>query len=218
MMCIAYANEMADACLPHNIDPAEVCYAASSKPFGYIPFTSGLGVGGPCIPVNPYYLLTNCTMPLLQAATESMWDRPSRIAKRVITVLDRQKEHKTEKMDSPKRVLVVGAGFKRGQSLLTHSPAISLMNSLLQNYNVDVSFADPLVSLSAAQQAIQTVQQDLGIGNEVLPSLQRLNETTEWTKTTLEERFDAIVVAVEQDGLDLKVLDTLEGMLIERYS
>jgi nucleotide sugar dehydrogenase len=53
MICIAYANELADACTPHDIDPYEVCNAAATKPFGYIPFSPGLGVGGPCIPCNP---------------------------------------------------------------------------------------------------------------------------------------------------------------------
>jgi UDP-N-acetyl-D-mannosaminuronate dehydrogenase len=53
MICIAYANEMADACISHGIDPYEVCKAAASKPFGYMPFSPGLGVGGPCIPCNP---------------------------------------------------------------------------------------------------------------------------------------------------------------------
>jgi hypothetical protein len=46
MMGIAFANEMADACIPHNIDPYEVSKAASSKPFGYMPFEPGLGIGG----------------------------------------------------------------------------------------------------------------------------------------------------------------------------
>ncbi|KXJ84899.1 hypothetical protein Micbo1qcDRAFT_128895, partial [Microdochium bolleyi] len=55
MMCIAYTNEMADACGPHGIDPFEVVEAAASKPFGYMPYTPGPGVGGHCIPVNPYY-------------------------------------------------------------------------------------------------------------------------------------------------------------------
>ncbi|KAF5243446.1 hypothetical protein FAUST_2802 [Fusarium austroamericanum] len=43
MVCIAYTNEMADACIPHNIDPYEVCEAASTKPFGYMPYTPSVG-------------------------------------------------------------------------------------------------------------------------------------------------------------------------------
>jgi UDP-N-acetyl-D-mannosaminuronate dehydrogenase len=87
MMCIAYANEMADACIPHGIDPYEVCRAAATKPFGYMPFTPSLGVGGHCIPVNPYYLLSNSEFPLLKAATEKMWQRPAEIGRRALDSL-----------------------------------------------------------------------------------------------------------------------------------
>jgi len=77
MMAIAYANEMADACIPHGIDPFEVASAAATKPFGYLPITPSLGVGGHCIPVNPFYLFSNCDFPLLRAATEKMLNRPA---------------------------------------------------------------------------------------------------------------------------------------------
>lgn len=53
MMCIAYANEMADACIPLGIDPYEVSEAAATKPFGYMDYVPGIGVGGHCIPINP---------------------------------------------------------------------------------------------------------------------------------------------------------------------
>lgn len=53
MMCIAYANEMADACIPLGIDPYEVSEAAATKPFGYMNYIPGIGVGGHCIPINP---------------------------------------------------------------------------------------------------------------------------------------------------------------------
>src|SRR5438046_566804 len=92
MICIAYANEMADACIAHGISPFEVCSAAATKPFGYLPFSPSLGVGGHCIPVNPYYLFSSLgpqrlqpsaigatdsgSFPLLRAATEKMWSRP----------------------------------------------------------------------------------------------------------------------------------------------
>lgn len=84
MVCIAFANEMADACIPHSIDPYEVCRAAATKPFGYMPFTPSLGVGGHCIPINPYYLLSNSEFPLLKAATEKMWKRPVEIGQRIL--------------------------------------------------------------------------------------------------------------------------------------
>ena len=49
MICIAYANEMADACASHGIDPYEVSRAAATKPFGFVPYQPGPGLGGHCI-------------------------------------------------------------------------------------------------------------------------------------------------------------------------
>lgn len=86
MMCIAYANEMADACIPHGIDLYEVCDAASTKPFGYMPYSPD--VGGHCIPVNPFYLLASSNFPLLRSAAESMGSRPARLAKRGLVQRD----------------------------------------------------------------------------------------------------------------------------------
>ncbi|CAM1501393.1 Fc.00g105550.m01.CDS01 [Cosmosporella sp. VM-42] len=80
MMCIAYVNEMADACIGLGIDLFEVYKVAATKPFGYMAFDPSLGVGGHCIPVNLYYLLSNSEFPLLEAAAERMNTRPARIA------------------------------------------------------------------------------------------------------------------------------------------
>ncbi|KAF6520139.1 hypothetical protein HZS61_016556 [Fusarium oxysporum f. sp. conglutinans] len=97
MVCIAYANEMADACIPHGINPYEVCEAASTKPFGYMPYSPGVGVGGHCIPVNPFYLLSNSHFPLLEYATLAMHSRPSRLAERM---LKRLRQRVTEQISS----------------------------------------------------------------------------------------------------------------------
>lgn len=59
MVNITYTNEMSDACLRHGIDSNEMISAAATKPFGFQEFRPGLGVGGHCIPVNPFYLFAN---------------------------------------------------------------------------------------------------------------------------------------------------------------
>ncbi|KAI1611299.1 polysaccharide biosynthesis protein vipA/tviB [Exophiala viscosa] len=191
MVCIAYANEMADACIAHGIDPYEVCKAAASKPFGYMPYTPGLGVGGHCIPVNPYYLLSNSTFPVLRLATERMWSRPSRLCDELMEAFLKSKTGGEFSKHAP-RVLVVGVGFKRGQSGLSHSPAVSLIQRLLDQWEAHVTFVDPLVK-----------EQDL-------PYVPRLDEHTEWNKESL-EMFDIIVVALKQVSLDLGVLEVLQG-------
>ncbi|KAI5793332.1 nucleotide sugar dehydrogenase [Geopyxis carbonaria] len=186
MVCIAYANEMADACAAHGIDAFEVARAAATKPFGFLPFTPGLGVGGPCIPVNPYYLLANNEMPLLRQATEAMWARPAAVGRRALAA-----GGKTE------RVLVVGAGFKKGQAVTQHSPSVELMRAM-QAEGAEVWFCDPLVA------------------QERLADVRRLDETREWTRREL-ERFGLVVVAFQPDGVDMGLLSELRGVRVEMW-
>ncbi|KAH7022051.1 hypothetical protein EDB80DRAFT_744665 [Ilyonectria destructans] len=190
MMCTAYANEMADACVPHGIDPYEVCEAAASKPFGYMPYTPGPGVGGHCIPINPYYLLSNSNFPLLSAATEAMWRRPADIAARAIETLE-----EAGLGQSKPRVLVVGVGFKPGQSTLSNSPGLDIIKSLAMSCKVDVSFADTLVP------------------QEAVPQVLRLDDAG-WNATTL-ETFDMILIATRQVGFEYGVLEELRGVRVE---
>ncbi|KID84251.1 Nucleotide sugar dehydrogenase [Metarhizium guizhouense ARSEF 977] len=192
MMCIAFVNEMADAALSHGIDPYEVSRAAATKPFGYAPFSPSVGVGGHCIPVNPYYLLSNSSFPLLQAATEAMAARPAQIARR--TVEDLKLSATMDGLEKG-RVLVVGVGFKAGQSVLSYSPGVALLNALHEQGQVEVSFADPLVS------------------QEDVPHVTRLSEA-EWNQKTL-ETFDTIIICVKQPGLDYQLLQRLSGVRVD---
>ncbi len=197
MMAIAYANEMADACIDHGIDPFEVSQAACTKPFGFLPVTPSLGVGGHCIPVNPHYLLSNSSFPLLEAATEKMRLRPGAVGDRLMQdILKHNPSHSAQRKP---RVLVVGVAFKRGQTLLTGSPAVALMQHLLSSWDAYVAFADPLVQESA------------------VPFAPRLDEKVDWTKEGL-EWYDAIVVVVRQPGLDYALLDYLEGVKVELWN
>ncbi|KAF2844238.1 nucleotide sugar dehydrogenase [Plenodomus tracheiphilus IPT5] len=198
MVCIAYANEMADACGPHGIDPYEVCQAAATKPFGYQPFMPSLGVGGHCIPINPYYLLANSSFPLLQAATETMWKRPARLADKAMVSIGGTSSTMQSSGLRRQRVLVVGVGFKTGQSVLSCSPGVAVLTHLLGKWHVDVMFADPLVDESAILFA------------------PKLDDTTQWNKQSL-EGFDLIMVTNRQTGLDFHVLKALEGVQIEWY-
>ncbi|KAF4511850.1 hypothetical protein G6O67_001056 [Ophiocordyceps sinensis] len=193
MMGIAYANEMADAASAHAIDPYEVCRAASTKPFGYMAFLPGVGVGGHCIPVNPYYLLSNSEFPLLAAASEAMARRPAAIAARAI---DRLTEGRLRRGDGRKpRALVVGVGFKAGQSTLSNSPGLDLVRHLSLPGSVHVQFADPLVR------------------QEDVPQVPRLADEG-WNRETL-ATFDMIIVTMRQAGLDFGLLDGIEGVDVE---
>lgn len=192
MVCIAYANEMADACTSHGIDPFEVCGAAATKPFGYMPYTPGVGVGGHCIPVNPFYLLSNSSFPLLEAATNSMWSRPTKIAERALSTL---RERKTS--GQRPRVLVVGMAFKAGQSSLSNSPGLELARGLVISQEAEVMWADALVP------------------QEAIPQIPRLDDS-KWSQDTL-DTFSLIIVVLKQRNMDFGILESLSESKVEMW-
>ncbi|CAG9993573.1 unnamed protein product [Clonostachys byssicola] len=195
MVCIAYANEMADACISHGINPFEVCDAASTKPFGFMSYTPGIGVGGHCIPINPFYLLSNNSFPLLEKATKIMWSRPAAIAERAIEQLDHF--GKGAVLGSRPRILVVGMAFKTGQSSLSNSPGLELAKHLVVSQQFDVTWADALVD------------------EQSIPQIKRLPDN-EWCKDIL-EMYDMIFVCLKQCGMDLELLKELENPKIEMW-
>ncbi|KAI9140061.1 hypothetical protein BKA69DRAFT_1082487 [Paraphysoderma sedebokerense] len=182
MVNIAYVNEMADACAQHGVDATEVVNAASTKPFGYMPFYHSAGVGGHCIPVNPYYLFLNNRMPLLEFATKQTKLRPMLLGRKLI-----------ESYPSANRICIVGMGFKPGQSLMDHSPSITIA-SVLQQANKNVSYYDPLVKESQ------------------LKWLTKLPDS-EWNESSLRNQFDLIIVMILQKNVDFSVLASVNDFI-----
>lgn len=133
MVNIAYVNEISDMCEQLKIDVQEMLNASSTKPFGFMPFYPSVGVGGHCIPVNPYYLLKNGSLPLLYFSTLSMENRPYQKAKQIV-----------EMYPNAQNILVVGIAFKKGESVLTNSPSYELYKTLLK-YGKNVKVYDPFV-------------------------------------------------------------------------
>lgn len=201
MVCAAYANEMANACEAMGIDRFEVSAAAASKPFGYLPFRPGPGIGGHCIPVNPYYLLSTCEMPLLEQATSMSWQRPAEVAKKFMKTLIRVEDtaERGRMSPDPLMILVVGVGFKRGHSVLSNSPGVSIIRTILEEWDAYVEFADPLVD--AGQ----------------IDFCPKMDTEEEWNEDSL-HIFDGIIVAVDQEGLDLSLHDRLQGVKVQDLS
>ncbi|ETN39955.1 uncharacterized protein HMPREF1541_06182 [Cyphellophora europaea CBS 101466] len=196
MVSIAYANEMADACHSFGIDPLEVCKAAGTKPFGYQPYTPGIGVGGHCIPVNPYYLLSNSSWPFLEMATEKMRARPANLGDRIMAELSAT----SQGTSSRPRILVVGVSFKKGQSVLSNAPGIDLIRHLLGTYDVYVEFVDPLVNA------------------ESLEYVPKLDHTTEWTSAYVDSHFDCAVICMAQEHVDLSILQELQHTRVFNFT
>lgn len=191
MINIAYVNEIADACALQNIDVNEVVDAASTKPFGFQPFRSGLGVGGHCIPINPYYLMINNKLPLLKKATNRMAARPEKLAR-----LYHRRQSKLA-VDSP-RILVIGVAFKQGQSVVSCSPALSFAQELKKQGCNRLNFYDPFVE----QKQISWM--------EKLP-------TSAFTTEYLDKNFDGVAVCMKQAKVDFGVLKELKKASVKLY-
>jgi nucleotide sugar dehydrogenase len=147
MVNIAYVNEIADMCSQHNINCYEMIEASSTKPFGFMPFYPGAGVGGHCIPVNPYYLFKNGKLPVLQFATDMMNCRPKKKAYEIMS----------EYKDADK-ILICGIGFKKGESLLTNSPGYELYKNMRGR---DVYVYDPIVEKEYNGNDIKFISEDM---------------------------------------------------------
>ncbi|MDP3045848.1 MAG: nucleotide sugar dehydrogenase, partial [Chloroflexota bacterium] len=141
---IALVNELALLCERMGIDIWEVIEAASSKPFGFMPFTPGPGVGGHCIPVDPYYLSWKAReydfyTKFIELAAEVNQSMPYHVAQLVANALG---DHGRTLRGA--EVLVLGVAFKRDIDDARNSPADRVMELLLQR-GAHVRYNDPYV-------------------------------------------------------------------------
>ncbi len=140
---ITLANEFADVARTLSLNPIEVIDAAGTKPYGFMPFYPGPGVGGHCIPCDPHYLLWQLRTarmypPVISAAMQGIATRPARIVQRAAEVL--------EMAGRPlrgSRVLVVGVSYKPNIADTRESPAIEVISGLRAR-GARVSIYDPV--------------------------------------------------------------------------
>src|SRR5579864_4632027 len=139
---IAMVNELKLLCLRMGLDIWEVIDAASTKPFGFHPFYPGPGLGGHCIPIDPYYLSWKAKefdfrTRFIELAGEININMPYHVLASVGTALNRQK-----KAVNGSSVLVLGVAYKKDIDDLRESPALTIIE-LLQKDGAQVSYNDP---------------------------------------------------------------------------
>jgi UDP-N-acetyl-D-glucosamine dehydrogenase len=141
---IALVNEIAIMCDKLAIDPWEVIEAAATKPYGFMKFTPGPGVGGHCIPLDPYYLswklkTLNYNARFIQLAGEINSDMPRYWVAKVVDALNG-----AGKPVKGSRVLVLGVAYKKNIDDVRESPALDVIE-LLRQKGADVRYHDPYV-------------------------------------------------------------------------
>jgi len=144
MINIGLVNEMAIMCDRLGLDVWEIIDAAATKPFGYMKFTPGPGLGGHCIPIDPLYLswklrALNYTARFIELASEINTGMPRYVVTKVQDALNEQM-----KPLKGSRVLVIGAAYKPDVDDIRESPALDIIG-LLRQKGAEVDYHDPFI-------------------------------------------------------------------------
>lgn len=187
---IGLANEIAVMSRRLGVNPFEVIRAAASKPFGFMPFYPGPGLGGHCIPVDPLYLSWKLKALKGQARFIELADAvnsamPGYVVERVAEALN----HRRRAVHGS-RVLVYGVAYKRNVDDVRESPAFEIIEALEQK-GATVNFSDPFVA------SIR------------LPSGEKLASPPEFSA------HDVVVVVTDHDALDRRRLASEAKLIVD---
>ena len=185
---IGLVNEIAMMCDTLGIDVWEVVDAAATKPFGFMPFYPGPGLGGHCIPIDPFYLSWKAKQSgfdarFIELAGEINGHMPEYVVKKVTSALNDQK-----KAVNGSRVLVLGVAYKRDIDDVRESPALDVMK-LLYEKGADVEYCDPYVPFVTA---------DAWHGPRALQAMTLDSDTV--------KGFDCVVITTDHTGFDYAML------------
>ncbi len=141
---IGMANEMAKVCNALGIDSWEVVRAAATKPFGFMAFYPGPGIGGHCIPLDPHYLSWKARQhgfdsQFISLAEQINSGMPNYVIKLVSNALNNER-----KAVNGSKILILGVAYKKDIDDMRESPALSVID-LLRAKGADVSYHDPFV-------------------------------------------------------------------------
>ena len=141
---IGLINEFAMLCDKFKIDVWEVVKAASTKPFGFMPFYPGPGLGGHCIPADPLYLSWKARKvgfrtKMIDLASKTNLFMPHYVAHKIEALL-----RERGKDISKSKILIIGVTYKKDVKDLRESPALDIIE-ILQNKKAEVSYSDPYI-------------------------------------------------------------------------
>ncbi|WP_042470630.1 nucleotide sugar dehydrogenase [Bacillus ndiopicus] len=163
---IALINELSKVCHAMNIDIWEVVNAAATKPYGFMRFTPGPGVGGHCIPIDPKYLLWigqqhGVHVSIIDIADKVNGSMPQFVVERLTNYLNIQR-----KPLEGAKVIVIGVTYKPNINDTRESPALKIVQ-LLQSANCEIQIVDPFIeevcNMRTVQLTSELIQQADGV-------------------------------------------------------
>ena len=199
MINIALANELAQACDRLGLDVWEVIDAAATKPFGFMKFTPGPGLGGHCIPLDPHYLSWKMRTlafktRMIELASEINSEMPQFVVQKVADALN-----DVAKSVRGSRVLVLGVAYKKDIDDLRESPALEIIR-LLQDKGAEVEYHDPFCP---------AIVDD---GHTPLRNLPM--ESVPLTDTAL-ARADVVLVVTDHSAVDYRQVEARAKLVVD---
>lgn len=193
---IALVNELKMVADRMNIDIFEVIRTAATKPFGYMPFFPGPGLGGHCIPIDPFYLTWKAreygiSTKFIELAGEINTSMPDYVISKVMEALN---SHSKPLKDS--RILVLGVAYKKNVDDKRESPALELIEKM-QNLGARVEYSDPHVARLTKMRRF-----DLQM------------TSTEPTPSNL-PLFDCVLVVTDHDRFDWQTIYDFSNLIVD---
>lgn len=196
---IALVNELKVVYAAMGIDVWEVIEAAKSKPFGYMPFYPGPGLGGHCVPIDPFYLTWKAReFELPTRFIELAGEINSAMPRKVVDKLAEALDQRLGKALSRSRVLVVGMAYKKNVPDIRESPSLRLIE-LIEDRGGKANYHDPFVEEIPSTREHQSLQ-----GRRSVPL----------TKKDL-KAFDAAVIATDHDGVDYALIAEAVPLVVD---
>jgi len=197
---IGMANEMARLCYALNIDTWEVIRAAATKPFGFMAFYPGPGIGGHCIPLDPHYLSWKARQHgfdsrFISLAEEVNSRMPEHVVQLVADGLNDEK-----KAMNGSRVLLLGVAYKKDIDDVRESPALSIIDRLRAK-GADVVYHDPFVNEISFDDA------HTHGGGEPLSSVPLTDKEL--------SSADCVIIVTDHSAIDYKRVCSLTSLIVD---
>lgn len=196
---IALVNELKLIYGKMGINIWEVIDAAKSKPFGFQAFYPGPGLGGHCIPIDPFYLTWKAreyevATRFIELAGEVNADAPKEVINALILALGR----KLRKSLAGSRILLLGLAYKKNVDDMRESPSLRILEELEQ-LGAEVEFYDPYIPVVPATREHASLTG---------------RKSVEWTESTL-KGFDAALICTDHDNVDYQLLVSSIALVVD---
>ncbi len=197
---IGMANEMAKVCNALNIDSWEVVRAAATKPFGFMPFYPGPGIGGHCIPLDPHYLSWKARQHGFDSQFITLAEQINSGMPKYVCSLVRDALNENSKAVKGSKILILGVAYKKDIDDMRESPALSVID-LLRSKGAEVVYHDGFVPEVTFDHSY-TIGEGKPLYNQDL--------TDDLIKSA-----DCVVICTEHSNVDYKRVCELASLIVD---